>query len=1581
MSSSEKLNYDSIGRDAGVVDYDKLGAVDPMFMKKKTPAEQKAIDLAREKFLEKGEKSDLERSRARRPELKEEEPAESDKKGPAGKKEPSGKKEPKDVGDSKSVLAAIEDVRSHPRFLSIDIYFKSKFAHGHEVSEQILQDLPKDADLYKAMQEAFDWVKYEAKVDRDIRGYEIKYTFTKSLKGLDVSKKNMLEDEPYTEKLTADGSTIPESNEAFKTLHDWMMKTVLPEGILPKGAYAVEFHNIAHSSTEDPSHPDFTPLSYPGTRFFKVMHHKIFKKDAPHQDWEQKRDDFLERKKFGPLERIPGHEVLIKEIKDLKTMIENESDEKVKKDHEVQIDKLQNKMKEDLEKSRQNKDYLSDRIQDLRSQRKDILLKDIARMDAELKAETDKRAITKLEEGIKGLKNKLKDMEMAKSAMVYRVTFPEPGTGFVYAAEIKPRPRLLSPEDSGEEVKELIQILDKYGLTNKPNPRGWLTPADFKVLARTLNHTINAEKSKKIKDLKKKDPKEIDRIEKEAQVTLDRVIELFPAFIKDFKFRALKYEDAHPADFKTFQTHDWIKDDDKINSLTTEAKHYLTEKIELKTEKQPQVTGLEFDSFRQLFGYLDSMKRGFKNIALSLKKAPVLQEGSPDLAEKYKGAMDILSEIRNSHMDEQKALLESIKEIEKENLSPEDRKELEEFKKEEEATSNKIKELENRIKPGVPNTPGELSNMLKEEAAHLETCIKRTQYLLKVMPEMMKKYPDTRMEAKNISKMTFLSMALTRYEQIKKDLETNKRINDPKAPDNDPELKKEVADLKSYHKDIKGEIDKLLEKQGQGAEKITKDDKAELERIKTELDSLEPELKDITRSLNRFLPSSPATHMMETIKSFVKYFESLYNTLSKTVTFKEKYEPWYEPVRASDDEVLEVEAAEKKEPPSKEELVVKLNKLKGVVVQDSMDVAKIDIKHDKEIKSALDSLKAAIRDFLKIFYDESGPFRAEYITRYAADEKETALMKKIKDKEKEVKDADGTKKEKAQDELDDLYAELRQIKLVNFRIPEDQRYNARKVIEKMKGSDNNKVKEAAGAAEKAWDGLVEEMTDAYNKGFTGKQVEALADKKYPDIKNRKSAYKKAGEELLKHQEALSHAIVEDFILRWDKFRKDMEEYGSEDKTKKEFNVDKDSHIATTVKHTIPDLFKQTPPADEEEFEIPTPGKPTPKHIREMIEREFTSEKELSHEDLVDLYKSELKSGEGEGGGGGGKGKSKRKKVIRPNPPSYSGDLVRRETVDLFNKTTKGEEIIDDVVVSYLSRVKDQFDKMGPDEYMDPQKVLNHVRTVLLTFYNGMKKLKVFPSYKIELPPPGAPPYSGSPDIAMDSLKDAEDFLKKFTEAVEEINWYLETEKLTLPTLKYDRPTEWGKPGGKGKDERWLPFGFVDWLFWWGNNQGFKFDRPTKVEPGKIFRPSKPIEETAQPGREETKLKEVKKVEQRIKEELQKRFKDFKEKFEKERAKSGPAEKKDWEKLYEEKFKKQFPGLTPPKSIPKTPRELEEEALANEFKKHERETRGLSPNMELLKKGEIDYPTQMSANVAARFIGVELPKDELDAVMS
>lgn len=272
------------------------------------------------------------------------------------------------------------------------------------------------------------------------------------------------------------------------------------------------------------------------------------------------------------------------------------------------------------------------------------------------------------------------------------------------------------------------------------------------------------------------------------------------------------------------------------------------------------------------------------------------------------------------------------------------------------------------------------------------------------------------------------------------------------------------------------------------------------------------------------------------------------------------------------------------------------------------------------------------------------------------------------------------------------------------------------------------------------------------------------DKDFIDAIARKEniSPEKAAVRLKRIKDSLAASALSEFILKWKTFA----ETGRE--KKKEPASEKFKDMREFLEEHIPKIFKPDTTKEIPE-ELPR-GIPTPKKIRERIEREFTrvkpqfkKEKGAPEEEKLkekfDFYE--------EGGGGKGKGpKTKaRPKSIKKHPPSYTYEKLKSNFVKELT-TKDAEDIVFGMMARYIVPLKNEIEK--GEYYYNPDEVID----ALVKFLSGMGGLIRYVT--VGLPNSGA-------DIIINNSGDAEKVVKKILDIWDVINDYISPLKAGPPS--------------------------------------------------------------------------------------------------------------------------------------------------------------------------------------------------------
>jgi DNA-binding CsgD family transcriptional regulator len=355
--------------------------------------------------------------------------------------------------------------------------------------------------------------------------------------------------------------------------------------------------------------------------------------------------------------------------------------------------------------------------------------------------------------------------------------------------------------------------------------------------------------------------------------------------------------------------------------------------------------------------------------------------------------------------------------------------------------------------------------------------------------------------------------------------------------------------------------------------------------------------------------------------------------------------------------------------------------------------------------------------------------------------------------------------------------------------PEDAMSKARSVITHL--TDNPKKRGKGEAAHAELEKLINTVHDATLDGFTDDKIKAMADKE-------KISPQQAAVRLKVHHDALAKAALDKFILNWSKTEsKKKERSPLGHRPAGEYDV-----MGKFVESHLPSLFELTPAPKEPE--IPSSGIPTPKELRQRIERNFGR---IRPDEVKEVYQEELDRWDLGGGGGGAKGRTRAKPVKVP-PPSKTFEDIEGQVIHLL-KEKPAKELVIRVLASAVVRVRGMIKDLKEGEFIDVEDVIDFMVDLLKNqLYNKITGLEVGPGKSIGLPPPGVD-VSGVPDIQVTTADDARALFNKIVAVYEEINHYIEPDSIGMPPANLaDARVK------KGIFRKYLPgqgqYGLLDW---------------------------------------------------------------------------------------------------------------------------------------------------------------------------
>lgn len=1076
----------------------------------------------------------------------------------------------------------------------------------------------------------------------------------------------------------------------------------------------------------------------------------------------------------------------------------------------------------------------------------------ITQYERDIKKETDPAAKETMKKEIKKLRDMIKDKadldqkaldDLIRQEMMLRHPTHVPMTHEVTTEKPKEAGMLVYslanlPPPGGGGTKDFVNIAKKYGGRNLDR---WFDPGQMVQLAEIVNREIDRQRVLHIKD-----PDIVSRLDGDK----DRFQKLLPEFIHDMRVRVDILKKKYPLDYESLAKNrdvTWIDDAGKITKLLEDVKGKFTSApataVVLPAPKSKGAQ--ELVSLFYSYGLTHNpnpkfwLEPGdFSVLAKSLNAAVAAKLEKELKADKPKSMSkeDWDKSIKDIKLSYEKDLQTAEK------LFPEFLTDLKE-RRDEFAKNNPLdyKALSAKKNTHWVDNDSAVKDVLKAVAVQLREPLKPAE----------KKQPG--MKIIEIGKFEALGGFLR--EQLKGFLTLGSRFK---------RLSVNTVSSDETLSGYKGDLDKLRERYdanvatlNKGKDTLTNEEKDALSEARTNLGKAMDEARTVIESKETI----PAIKGARVLLSYMRYFSSLYSIFTSMLWYKNKYssEDWEKLVDAAgaagDVPADAPEGDKKKDTLTREEAQALALQLQGEIYDETHYMAGLRLKPKEAIKESLTDLRTMLNKFLEV--------------------------------------AEQTRMTKTKTAADPSYEEA----FKKYVIPEDLLHRGQKAIDSLKRHSNPKVQALAPIAEKEFKAITESLVKVYREGFTDEEIKALAKKK--GVSPQKAAV-----HLRKHQDALTSAAMFGFSEAWEKMIELKGVKKKEDKTPLgNLHPSEYDRMGQFVEDHLPELFKLAPP--QEDPKEPSPGIPTPKKIREDIERMWSLEREPTPEEMAQLWKVEADEMGFGGGGGGGKSKARAKAVKTP-PPSGTWQQI------MHNMSTKVKGVMKEdagaaksamerMVIETLMRqvltVKKELAKIKGDEYIPVDDVVDGLVYLVKQVFNLMINLKVAPSSRqLQLPPAGAPDFTGTPDIAIDSYKEARKFYDTFVGVTEVINEYLDPHKINIPKFQYVHPEK-----GSRRQEKYFPNGFMETIqFYQLKEHGISRPGPDKYEPAPHV-----------PGGDE---------------ELGKKLK--------------------------EDNKPSFTG--------RPHEEYGEVRKADEL---------------------YDYPTQMSTNIASKFIGVELSDDEFNAVMS
>jgi len=332
-------------------------------------------------------------------------------------------------------------------------------------------------------------------------------------------------------------------------------------------------------------------------------------------------------------------------------------------------------------------------------------------------------------------------------------------------------------------------------------------------------------------------------------------------------------------------------------------------------------------------------------------------------------------------------------------------------------------------------------------------------------------------------------------------------------------------------------------------------------------------------------------------------------------------------------------------------------------------------------------------------------------------------------------------------------------------IPEADLMHANRLIDRLR---EKKMVSDAEIAERELSKIKTNITEAFKEGLPITRVRELAEKKGIELTEARELLKKLEDNLVT-------VAFQKFVSTWtDK----LEHPRKKEERSPLGNLPAEHYgeMGDYVEHHIPQLFEIKPP--EKAPEAPVWGIPTPKDLRELIEKKYMVAK--PKEMMREVFQEEVDDWDlgGEGKGGGPKRKKRHDKGAKVEVAKATWEELK-EIIKKHLKTAPSHETVMRLMANYTKKIQNQLRMLKEGEYIDPEAVLDgFIHMLKRDLYNVIVNLRVGPSVPEKWS--GPLPFSGTPDIVVDTYKEVDNLFDKIVGIYDEINHYIEPDKIAFP---------------------------------------------------------------------------------------------------------------------------------------------------------------------------------------------------------
>lgn len=808
------------------------------------------------------------------------------------------------------------------------------------------------------------------------------------------------------------------------------------------------------------------------------------------------------------------------------------------------------------------------------------------------------------------------------------------------------------PEPMDADAKKFVALLNKLGLTSKPNPKLWMTPEDIRVLSRSVVKLLQGKLKKdlekagegsvstKEEKARKQDKKQA--IEKEYDDTIKDLPKLIDAFIDDLKSRRDKFKEQNPKEYEALSGRkdlEWVDDKGKVEKLKDDVRINLSKEPPKVLTKDPSIKPIRHDRYEFILNDAMGMKNSLAGIADRFQEASVEPRGSKKVREDASKKIEILrEEARNVGKKIQEFLKE--RKDQSESLDAETAEKIKRMSEEADDALSKFTALKDLEKIDIADLPARISE-----------AVKKTDLLIKDMEQEISELESESSEKSKVNRLKGIIESLKKKRENLTSIFKDMDIDKGSKPDE--VLRSLIESFEKRHEDLNKGIANL-NKDIEGD-----DESAELKKLTQEMGELKKDLSKAKEDLGKksFIP---AMKQAEVLQSLFKYFSGLYNYISSTIWFREMSAPDYK--KAEEVVADEMVTADVDLERMRDEIADQMRRIQGYGIK-----AKDSIK--ESVKKVRDMLKKFIGSFGDVY---------KYVERKAPEYQSPGRTGP-----REMKPFERTKLEPYKRKFAD-----RDEDIAKFVIPGDMLKKAEKLIDDL-------PKEFAVKAREELKGIKGALTQAFKEGLSQDYLEKMSKKFKMNINKTRSTLKEM-------EEGLVREFMNEFINNWmdikDMVGVDLEKQKKQDEKRKFSPLgNKDPKVYKRMRNFVRDHVKGdlSESAAIEPKDI-KPAQLTPDEILDFIEEAYEKGPARIKEYVKNLYRSYSEWG---GGGGGGSSRT-REKPKKLTPPAITSEINKLELVRLL-KSGDALDVILEPMGDLITKIEREYKgSMNVDDITD-----------------------------------------------------------------------------------------------------------------------------------------------------------------------------------------------------------------------------------------------------------------------------------------